>query len=640
MGSTAGGKLTNLRTTLLIKLAGWRATIARVDPVVLLLALAVGAAAFTAHAAFRENLRPRWSSVYHDRNAHYQAGLNVACELRNGHLLQAVLDLDAASMVWPALHPALLGMILTVVGPSPTAAVLPSLLGWCGATVFAFLIVRRVGGTYGASGGLITAALFLGSPALQALATDVMLESLGLCLTLAVFYAYLVFVETPTRASGIALGLALSLLFLHKYNYWVLVVVSLGATELLRQPLMWLALLRSAVRMVDWSAWSRAQFKRPLNYIIAGLLSISLVAWLNDGIVLAVAGKRLEIRETRLFVSAAYSLFLLRLAVWWWPQGRLVANTLVGEPGAKLIAWATILPLVWLLLPFRLKTFFWFSSPANAIPGFEHTFAHGFRYYLDGFVSEYHIASVLAVIAATLAAVGLVAFLVRQGSAGRLVLPIAFLLSGTLAALHPNQQLRFLHTWAPLLWVVAGVGVTALLAVLARFAGQRASQLAGGATLAALTVALFQLTPAYARVSPAFGRGYDPKDVSVRSLHDAYLPLVDGQEPTAIFCSRPDASWRWAFMEKFGHKNGLKHNMRDVGAFDPVIPEGAAKWVAVTECMTVIYIEIPPTSPLFEPTSIPADNSAIPAAMMASTRFHLVERMGVQNLGRVWIWKQ
>jgi hypothetical protein len=403
---------------------------------------------------------------------------------------------------------------------------------------------------------------------------------------------------------------------------------------------MWLKLLRSAVRMVDWSVWIRDQFKRPLNYIIAALLGISLAAWLNDGFVIAVAGKRIEIRETRLFVSAAYSLFLLRLAVWWWPQGRLVANALVGEPGAKLIAWATIPPLVWLLLPFRLKTFFWFSSTANTIPGMERSFAHGFRYYLDGFVSEYHIASVLAAIAAVLAGVGLVALLVRHGTAARLVLPIAFVLSGTLAALHPNQQLRFMHTWAPLLWVASGVGVAALLAVLARLAGQRACQLAGIATLAALTAALFQFTPAFARVSPAFGRGYDPKDASLRDLHDIYLPLLDGKEPTAIFCNRPDASWRWAFMEKFGHKNGLKHNMRDVGAFDPVIPEGAAKWVAATDCKVVVYIEIPPTSPLFEPTSIPADNSAIPAALAASAKFHLEQRIGVRNLGSVWIWRQ
>jgi Dolichyl-phosphate-mannose-protein mannosyltransferase len=618
------------------KLVSCRAIVARVDPVVLLLVLVVGAVAFAAHAAYRENLRPRWSSTYHDRNAHYQAGINVACELRNGHLVQAARDLDAASMVWPALHPAFLAAILTVLGPSPEAAVLPSLFGWCCATVFAFLIVRRLGGTHGALGGFVTAALLLGSPALQALATDVMLESLGLCLTLATLYAYLAFAEKPTRGTGIALGLALSAIFLHKYNYWVLVVVALGVTELLRRPWEWFALLRNAARMVDWSAWLRDQLKRPLNYIIGGLLGISLVAWFNGGIALTW----FQLHDPRLYVSTAYSLFLLRLAVWWWPTGRLVANSLVGEPGAKLIAYAAIPPLVWLLLPFRLKTFFWFSSPANTIPGLEHSFSYGVRYYLDGFLSEYHTAGMLAIIAAGFAAIGLVALLVKRGSAGRLALPVAFFLSGALASLHPNQQLRFLHTWAPLLWVATGIGVAVLLSLLARVAGRRIGQLAGALAVGSLVAALFQLTPAFARVSPAFGRGYDPADVSLRDLYDAYLPLLDGNEPTAIFCNRPDASWSWAFMEKFGHKNGLKHNMRDVDAFDPVMPEGAAKWVASTDCRAVVYIEIPPTSPLFEPNLIPADNSAILAAMKALPAFHLDRRIRLKNLGFVWVWKR
>jgi Dolichyl-phosphate-mannose-protein mannosyltransferase len=637
MGSTtvrAGSAA--FRAALRRKLASCRAIVAGVDPVVLLLVLAAGAVAFAAHAAYRENLRPRWSSTYHDRNAHYQAGINVACELRCGHLVQAARDLDAASMVWPALHPAFLAAILTVLGPSPEAAVLPGLFGWCGATVFAFLISRRLGGTHGATGGLVTAALFLGSPALQALATDVMLESLGLCLTLATLYAYLAFVEKPTRGTGIALGLALSAIFLHKYNYWVLVVVALGGTELLRRPQEWFALLRNAIRMVDWSAWLRDQFKRPLNYIIAALLGISLVAWLNGGIALTW----FQLHDPRLYVSTAYSLFLLRLAIWWWPTGRLAANTLCGEPGAKVMAYAAILPLVWLLLPFRLKTFFWFSSPANTIPGLEHSFADGFLYYLDGFVDEYHTAGTLAIIAAAFATIGLVALLLKRGIPGRLALPVAFFLSCALASLHPNQQLRFLHTWAPILWVAAGVGVAALLGLLARVAGERAGRVAGVAVVSGLTASLFQLTPAFSHVSPAFGRGYDPTDASLRDLYGAYLPLLDGNEPTAIFCNRPDASWSWAFMENFGHKNGLKHNMRDADAFDPVIPEGAAKWVASTDCRTVVYVEIPPTSPLFEPNLIAADNSAILAAMKASPEFHLERRIRVKNLGTVWVWKR
>src|SRR4029079_9655011 len=140
MGSTSvRGGLAGLGNSLRPRLAGWRGGAARVDPVVLGLVLAIGVVAFLAHAAYRENMRLRWSSAYHDRNAHYQAGLNVACELRNGHVIRALLDLDGASLAWTRFHLLCLAAVLSVAGPSPLAAVLPSLFGWCGSALLAFL---------------------------------------------------------------------------------------------------------------------------------------------------------------------------------------------------------------------------------------------------------------------------------------------------------------------------------------------------------------------------------------------------------------------------------------------------------------------------------------------------------------------
>jgi hypothetical protein len=637
MGSTTLGVRVNLRE----KLRALRGAATRVDPVVLFLVLVVGVVAFAAHAAYRNNLRARWTSPSHDRNAHYQAGLNVACELRNGHPIQAILDLDAASMGWPAFHPVCLAAVLTVAGPSPEAAVLPSLIGWCGATLFAFLIVRRLGGAHGVAGGFVAVALFLGSPALQALATDVMLESLGLCLTLAAIYCYLNFVESPTRRAGIALGGVLSCLFLHKYNYWGIAVVSLAATEILRRPRAILCGLRDTVRMVDWSAWARLQLARPLNYAIALLLGVSAAAILNDGVGVTIGGKQLEIRDTRLFIQAAYALLLVRVAVWWWPVGRAATARVAGEPVVALLTWGLIPVQVWLLLPFRLKYFIWYAGPGNAPPGLDHTLPDALRYYGDGFASEYHVAAALALVAGAVGLLGILALVARRAAApGWLALPAVFAICGALTVLHPNQQLRFLHSWAPLVWVAAGVGVAALLAVIARFAGQNTARVAGVVVVAALAVALFQLTPAFARVSRAFGPGYDPAAPSLRDLYDAYLPHLDGNEPTAIFSNRPESSWRWAFMERFGHKNGLRNNLREVGAFDPVTMEAAERWLAVTPVRTVVYVEIPPSSPLFEPAATPADNSALLAVMRKQSAFHPAARVRVRDLGTVWVWKR
>jgi hypothetical protein len=330
---------------------------------------------------------------------------------------------------------------------------------------------------------------------------------------------------------------------------------------------------------------------------------------------------------------------LLRVAVWWWPTGRAATARLCGEPLVAFLTWAAIPVQVWLLLPFRLQKFFWFSSPANTAPELTQTPAEGFRFYLDGFVNEYHVAGMLAPVAAVLALAGVVALVFRRSGAGRIAVPLSFALSGALAVLHPNHQLRFLHTWAPILWVLAGVGVAAALAVLAKVVGENAGRGSGVCLVVALGLALIELTPRFARVSPAFGPGYNPHAASLRDLHDAYLPLLDGSEPTAVFVNLPEGSWRWPFMERFGHKKDLKHNMREAGVFDPVTHDGAVRWLAATSTRTVVYIEIPQSSPLSEP-GYAADNSAILAALRAQSVFKVVHRVRVVDRGTVWVWRR
>jgi hypothetical protein len=620
---------------------GWRGLAARIDPVVVGLVIAVAAVAFVTHAAYRHDLRLRWASLYHDRNAHYQAGLGIAAELRQGHLVRAALDLDAASLGWPVLHPFCLAAVHTVAGLTPEVAVIPSLLGWCAAAVFAFLIARRLGGAFGRAGGLVAAAFVLGSPALQALGTDVMLEGLGLGLTLAVVHAYLVFARKPTRPAGAVLGGLLSLLFLQKYNYWGIAVVSLGLVEVLPRLRHVVAVAGAVVRVVPWGDWVRGQFRRPLNYAIAALLGVSLAARLNGGVSVEWGGVRFGFKETRLLVNAAYGLFLVRLAGWWWPTGRAAVARLCGEPWVALLTWALIPVQLWLLLPFRLHYFLWYAGPGNNPGVVRHTPLEGFRFYLGGFVNDYHVSGVLAAVAAGFAVLGLVGLTARRSSPpGWLAVPAVFFVCGTLTILHPNQQMRFLTSWAPLLWITAGVGVATLLRALARVAGPTAGRVAGVTGVAALAGVLVYLTPALARPSMAIGRGYGVPDVSLRDLYEAYLPLIDGTEPTAIFANTPEAAWRWPFLERFGHKTGLKTNMRDAGAFDPVTAEGAAKWLQNTAVKTVVYVEIPPTSPLFEPSGVPADNAAIKAVMLGQRAFRLEHRVRVRDLGTVYVWKR
>src|SRR5438132_1299884 len=83
------------------------------------------------------------------------------------------------------------------------------------------LIPRRLLTSGGNFAGLLAAFLVAVSPAHRAFATDCMYESLGAGLSLAVIYLYLVTLQEGSRRAAIGLGLALTVLFLHKYNYWL-----------------------------------------------------------------------------------------------------------------------------------------------------------------------------------------------------------------------------------------------------------------------------------------------------------------------------------------------------------------------------------------------------------------------------------
>ena len=78
--------------------------------------------------------------------------------------------------------------------------------------------------------GLVAALFIAASPAHRAYATDIMLESLGAALSLLALYCYLLTVQGQPDETGKArcLAAALLLLFLEKYNYWLLVVLALS----------------------------------------------------------------------------------------------------------------------------------------------------------------------------------------------------------------------------------------------------------------------------------------------------------------------------------------------------------------------------------------------------------------------------
>ena len=174
-------------------------------------------------------------------------------------VLGLLRELDGAAM-WPPLHGILAAVLLTVGGFDHRLAVVPSLAGWAMTIVFGFLIARRMVPRGGNLAGAVAALFIALSPSHRAYATDVMLESLGAGLSLAVLYAYLVVVQQPARPrrAGFWLALLLTALVLEKYNYYALVVVALAASELLSHPARYWHTLSGFVRGIDWGGLIRA----------------------------------------------------------------------------------------------------------------------------------------------------------------------------------------------------------------------------------------------------------------------------------------------------------------------------------------------------------------------------------------------
>ncbi len=592
----------------------------------------------------------RWVSLYHDRNAHYQAGLSVACELRQGHMLRALLDLDAASLGWPVLHPLLLAAVLTVGGLEPRLAVLPSLAGWWLAAAGSFWLAGRCAPRgWKWLAGAAAAAMVLTSPAVRVMATDVMLESLGLGLTVAAGVAYVRWVEQPSPGRAAGLGLVLSALFLHKYNYWGLTVVGLFLTELLRRSGYYLTAARRMLAAIPWRQWLAGQRRRPLNYAILVLLALSgLIVW-RGGLHVDWGSGHWGIRQPRLLVNAAYVLVLLRLGGWWWSEGRRWWRRTFSPSAVRLCEWGLIPPLVWLALPFRLQYFVWYAGPGNDPGVLRHSFVEKIQFYLQGWVTDYHIWAPLAGLTGVAAAAGTFVLLQRRWrQAGWHVLPVMAFTAAALTLVHPNEQMRFVHTWAPLLWPTAAAGATWLLDRLicqavklfrARQPGPAGYWLpAGLAAGLGCAAGVAMLQPP--RVSELFGKGYSPASWSVRNVHQAYLPLLDGRSPTAVLCSLPEASWRWPFIEQFGHKTNLRNNLREIGAFDPVPAAAAARWLEVTPVETIVYIEVPPESPMWEPPPQGRDNRVLGEALRRQERFMLQEELAVPPLATVQVWRR
>lgn len=579
--------------------------------------------------------RLRWDGPVHDRNAHYLLGLSLAVDVQQGNVKQLLSDLDGAR-TWPPLHGILVAGTLLVGGIDDRLAVLPSLAGWVGAVMFGFLLARRLPSWGGNLAGLTAVILILASPAHRAYATDIMLESLGAGLSLAALYFYVVATQDNSRWSWRALGLTLTALLLHKYNYWLLVVIGLVGAEVSTWAWSYWRSVAQALARIDWRSQVKAQLRHPLNYLLVVLVALVVLVVSTGGTQLRIGARQVSIQTPHNLVHAAYVVFLLRIFLIWRKEGKAWWGQLSDR--ARLLACWHLLPLsIWFLMPRRLGYLIWFVSPANSTAGQRDQVGQGTQRYWAGLVNDYHQDGITAMIVIGLLALALVGF--RRLRPGARAVLLFVLLAAALTVLHPNQKHRYLHSWMGASWVGAGAGLALLLQGLASQRGRQLRPwLAGGVlTGLALVHGSEVIQPGHAQE-----RGLRARKASIRDLTEAYLPLLDDSRHVAILGSMPLKHMAaWSYLERYRRHDRLESDPSEAKWAKSLTPETFERWLQTSSCDTIVYIDVPPGSYFFEKTGSNPQCARFGEMLRSQSTFQIAQEQEFPHYGcRVTVWKR
>lgn len=599
--------------------------------------LAALAFAGSLYARFLEVDRALWYNPYHDRSAHYLYSLRLATDVQNGRVLQVLHDLDQAR-IWPPLHGMAAATVLLIGGRDYRLAVLPSLAGWVVTVLLGFLVARRAAPRGGNLAGLIAALFLVSSPAHRAYATDIMLESLGAALSLLALYCYLLTVQGWPEETGKArcLALALLLLFLEKYNYWLLVVLALLAAETCCRGRLYSRILRDLLRQVNWRRWSAAQLRHPLTWAMVVLLLVSAWAYQNGEQPFILGGHSISLYPPHNLIHLAYVLLFVRLVGWWWRHGRFWAR-LFDNRIRQIVLWLVGPVLVWFLLPKRPSFFLWYLSFADRAPDQHMDLLGGFRDYATWAVQDYHSSLACGLTAAALSLFGLLAW--RQLRPGGIAVLALVLWASVLTPMHPNHKGRMLHSWIPAVWVTAGLGAAALVHGRGT---KRWPRLRPWLTGAAVSAAAWMNYPALNASGHAVEGGTHVEFPSMLDAADACLSDIDHRGRTLLLTSLPlKPMVQWAWLERFGDFGGLEERWFGFGAEGTENRRGFVNWLQSTDCDTLVFCETTIARPGVDSGPECALHAELKDVLPDQRIFRLVQQRELPHLAcRVQVWRR
>ena len=548
---------------------------------ILILVICLGAGVWLL-VGFLAEPRGRWVGLAHDRNGHFDYGQNMAVALEHGNFYRFFDELEKGR-AWPPLHGLLVAVAEVLTGNDWRFAVLPGIAGWMLMLFGIFLVSEMIAAPTGLgwAAGLIALVIAALSPAHRIFATDIMLESLGAGLTVAVLACYARAAEDRTSELWWrATALTLTLLFFEKYNYWLIVALALVLAE-------WPRILKVCIRLArapGWKSFLVRQSCAPLNLVLAVLLAAVVVIYVRVPGPFVWHGVKVGIYPPENILTAAFVVFFIQAAItirhWDWKPR--------GVPIRMLWNWH-LLPLAFsFLLPRRLSAFLAYlnpiSNPGEAKP---RNFPDSVAFFKGAFSLDYHVSGVMAALVLGLA--GIAAWQWRKLAPGARAVLFCVLAGLVLIVAHPNQKSRFLHTWLPVVWIAAGAGGAI---VLSRFAFPRVSAVVG---LVALSLAGGKSWLSSGHSPETGNRALEP--YSLLDSSDGWLAELKDFRRVAFVASQPCRPFvHWTFLNRFLDESRFEWPRWQEAGSGSELQSGFRDWVETTRADTLVVLEVAPGS--------------------------------------------
>ena len=393
-----------------------------------------------------------------DPAEHGLAGVTLAEALRRGDLLGFLLGING-QVLWPFVHALMLAPWLLVQGIDYTAAARLSSVLFAGTVVALCMAGLQLHSARGVWVGTAAAALALLSPLYRFFGTVCMLEIPGgFLLALTAGLHIRACREPAPRPLLVAAGVSTSALFLCKYNYGMLWLISLMIFE-------WRSLTdgqRGAMTGRLRAFVKERRWLRPFPLLMLALLAAIAAIQVTGGGIITLPGARISARSSG---NLAYALFLLMIGrgAWrvWGGGGFAAAGSRLSERHRILIG-TVLLPLaVWFLIPYPNRVRALVGFVVNRDSGHPLWSIETLLYYPRAFANEYSPNPFVGWIVLGLAALSPI----RRGKGrdpGTLV-ALAFWVGLLATATHHYLQPRFLFTTVPLVWLLAASRAVALL---------------------------------------------------------------------------------------------------------------------------------------------------------------------------------